>query len=136
MRVWQRAGTFDGTRSFMPWLFGIAHNYCIDELRRRRTWPRPVYEDDEHPILSAIPDDMDVSTTALHAEQRRIVAHALGQLPVERRQAIKLAYFGGLTQGEIADRVHSPVGTIKTRLRTGLRRLRQILRDEGLIEES
>ncbi len=136
LRVWQRAGTFDDTRSFIPWLLGIAHNYCIDELRRRRARPQPVYEDDEHPILSGIPDETNVSATVLHAEQRRIVAHALGQLPVEQCQAIKLAYFGGLTQGEIADRIDSPVGTIKTRLRTGLRRLRQILRDEGLIEES
>ena len=135
-RVWQRAGTFDGARSFAPWLFGIAHNYCIDELRRRRARPRALYEDDEHAILSAIPDDTDVGATALRGEQRRIVMHALGQLPVEQRQAIKLAYFGGLTQGEIADQVGSPIGTIKTRLRTGLRRLRQILRDEGLIEES
>ena len=136
LRVWQRAGTFDGKRPFMPWLLGITHNYCIDELRRRRARPRPVYEDDEHPILSAIPDDTNVGVTALLGEQRRIVADALAQLPVEQRQAIKLAYFGGLTQRQIADRLGRPVGTIKTRLRIGLQRLRQILRDEELIEES
>ncbi len=136
LRVWQRAGTFDGRRSFAPWLFGIAHDYCIDEIRRRRVRPQPVYEDAEGWLLRAIPDENDFVTTSLLVEQGRIVARALGQLPAEQRQAISLAYFEGLTRGEIADRLGSPVGTIKTRLRVGLQKLRQILRNEALIEDA
>ena len=136
LRVWRHAGTFDVTRSFVSWLYRIAHNYCIDELRRQRVRPRTVYEDDAAPILAAISDDTDVGALALHAERSRIVAEALQQLPVEQHQAIKLAYFGGLTLGEIAGRTGSPVGTIKTRMRIGLQKLRQILRDEELIESS
>lgn len=133
-RIWQRAQSFDPNRSFAPWLFGIAHNYSIDELRRRRVRPQPVYEDDEHPILSAIPDDTDVGATALLGEQRRIVLDALQELPNEQRQALELAYFGGLTQQEIADRLGNPLGTVKTRMRLGLQKLRTILQRQGFAE--
>ncbi|MBV9791399.1 MAG: sigma-70 family RNA polymerase sigma factor [Chloroflexi bacterium] len=133
-RVWQRAASFDRSRTFAPWLFGIAHNYCIDELRRRRARPQPVYEDDDHPVLSSIADTTDVSERALQGEQQRIVADALQQLPNEQRQAIELAYFGGLTQQEIATRLGNPLGTIKTRMRLGLQKLRGILQDQGLVD--
>ncbi len=133
-RVWQRAASFDRSRTFTPWLFGIAHNYCIDELRRRRARPQPVYEDDDHPVLSGIADTADVSEAALQGEQQRIVADALRQLPDEQRQAIELAYFGGLTQQEIATRLGNPLGTIKTRMRLGLQKLRAILQNQGLVE--
>ncbi len=134
-RVWQRAKSFDRNRSFAPWLFGIAHNYCIDELRRRRARPQSVYEDDEHPILSGIADSTDVSEAALESEQRRIVQSALQQLPVEQRQALELAYFGGLTQQEIAARLGNPLGTIKTRMRLGLQKLRGILQGQYVPEQ-
>lgn len=133
-RVWQRAKSFERGRSFAPWLFGITHNYCIDELRRRRARPQPVYEDDEHPVLSSIADSADVADAALDSEQRRIVIGALQQLPVEQRQALELAYFGGLTQQEIAARLGNPLGTIKTRMRLGLQKLRTILQGQYAAE--
>ena len=134
-RVWQRAQSFDPNRSFAPWLFGIAHNYSIDELRRRRVRPQSVYEDDEHPILSSIPDDTDVGEAALMGEQRRLVINALRELPTEQRQALELAYFGGLTQQEVAERLGSPLGTVKTRMRLGLQKMRTILQRQGLVEQ-
>lgn len=133
-RIWQRAKSFDRSRPFAPWLFGIAHNYCIDELRRRRARPQPVYEDDDHPVLSSIADDADVSEAALQSEQRRVVVNALRELPAEQRQALELAYFGGLTQQEIATRLGNPLGTIKTRMRLGLQKLRTILQGQQLVD--
>ncbi len=133
-RVWQRAKSFEAGRKFAPWLFGIAHNYCIDELRRRRARPQPVYEDDEHPVLSSIAEPSDVADAALESEQRRIVIGALQQLPAEQRQALELAYFGGLTQQEIAARLGNPLGTIKTRMRLGLQKLRGILQGQYAAE--
>lgn len=133
-RVWQRAKSFDRSRAFAPWLFGIAHNYCIDELRRRRARPQPVYEDDDHPVLSSIADDADVSAAALQSEQRRVVLNALRELPTEQRQALELAYFGGLTQQEIATRLGNPLGTIKTRMRLGLQKLRSLLQGQQIVE--
>lgn len=134
-RVWRRLGSFDRSRAFAPWLFGIAHNYCIDELRRRKVRPRLVYEDDDHPILSDIPDDTDIGETAILAEQRQVVRSALEQLPEEQRQALLLAYFGGLTQQEIAAQLGNPLGTVKTRMRLGLQKLRALLQGQTLVEE-
>ena len=134
-RVWRRLASFDRSRAFAPWLFGIAHNYCIDELRRRKVRPQPVYEDDVHPILSDIPDDVDVGEAAALADQRRILREALDQLPEEQRQALLLAYYGGLTQQEIAARLGNPLGTVKTRMRLGLQKLRALLQGQTLVEE-
>ena len=134
-RVWRRLGSFDRSRAFAPWLFGIAHNYCIDELRRRKVRPQSVYEDDDNPILSDIPDEADVGEAALLAEQGRIVRSALEQLPEEQRQTLLLAYFGGLTQQEIAVKLGNPLGTVKTRMRLGLQKLRAVLQGQTLVEE-
>jgi len=134
-RIWQRSGSFDSSRAFAPWLFGIAHNYCIDELRRRRVRPQQVYEDDDHPILSEIPDAADVGETAVLSDQRRLVREALDQLPEEQRQALLLAYFGGLTQQEIAAKLGNPLGTVKTRMRLGLQKLRSLLQGQMLVDE-
>ncbi len=134
-RVWRRLGSFDRSRAFAPWLFGIAHNYCIDELRRRKVRPQSVYEDDENPILSEIADEADVGESALLAEQGRLVRSALDQLPEEQRQTLLLAYFGGLTQQEIAAKLGNPLGTVKTRMRLGLQKLRAVLQGQTLVEE-
>lgn len=134
-RVWRRLGSFDRSRAFAPWLFGIAHNYCIDELRRRKVRPQQVYEDDDHPILSDIPDDTDIGETAILTEQRQVIRSALEQLPEEQRQALLLAYFGGLTQQEIAAQLGNPLGTVKTRMRLGLQKLRALLHGQTLVEE-
>lgn len=134
-RVWRRLGSFDRSRAFAPWLFGIAHNYCIDELRRRKVRPQSVYENDDNTVLSDIPDDMDVAESAVLAEQGRLVRSALEQLPEEQRQTLLLAYFGGLTQQEIAVRLGNPLGTVKTRMRLGLQKLRALLQGQTLVEE-
>ena len=134
-RVWQRAASFDRSRAFAPWLFGIAHNYCVDELRRRKVRPQQVYEDGDQLILSDIPDEADVGETAILADERRGIRDALNQLPVEQREALLLAYFGGLTQQEIAARLGNPLGTVKTRVRLGLRKLRALLQGQTVVEE-
>jgi RNA polymerase sigma-70 factor (ECF subfamily) len=94
-----------------------------------------VYEDDEHPVLSSIPDESDVGDTAIQAEQQRTVRAAIDQLPDEQRQALLLAYYGGLTQQEIAARLGNPLGTVKTRMRLGLQKLRALLEGQSLAEE-
>jgi RNA polymerase sigma-70 factor (ECF subfamily) len=133
LRVWRRAGTFSAGRAVAPWLFGIAHNIAVDDLRRQRARPQPVYEDPERPILTTIADDGPaVEEEAWHAEQRRAIFRALDQLPPDQRQVLELAYYGGLTQREIADRTGSPLGTIKTRARLGLLKLRDLLIGQGI----
>lgn len=133
-RVWRRSGSFERERGRVAqWLFGVAHNLCIDELRRMRARPISVYEDVEHPLIQQLPDErIDVVGAAWRSEQRRVIVDALGQLPVAQRQAVELAYFGGLSHQEIAVRLNRPLGTIKTRVRLGLHKLRVVLTSSGL----
>ena len=133
-RVWRRGSTFQAGRGpATGWIFGIAHNLSIDELRRQRARPNQVYETEDAPVLREMVDEgMDVAGAAVESERRRLIERALGQISAEQRQAIELAYFGGLSQSEIAERLQSPIGTVKTRIRLGLRRLREVLQAQDL----
>lgn len=133
-RVWRRSSSFERERGRVAqWLFGIAHNLCIDELRRSRSRPVSVYEDVEHPLIQQLPDQrIDVAGAALHGEQRRVLVGALSQLPAAQRQAIEMAYFGGMSHQEIATKLQRPLGTIKTRVRLGLYKLKTVLTAQGL----
>lgn len=136
-RIWRRSATFEGRRgSVASWILGIAHNLSVDELRRQRARPSLVRDTPGEPILSAIVDaSADVDDLALLNERRRQILKALEQIPADQRLAIELAYFGGLSQSEIAERLQSPIGTIKTRIRNGLRRLREVLLSQHLAVE-
>lgn len=133
-RVWRRSGSFERDRGRVAqWLFGIAHNLCIDELRRSRSRPISVYEDVDHPLIQQLPDQhIDVAGAAWHGEQRRAIASALAELPEAQRQAIEMAYFGGMSHQEIALRLDRPLGTIKTRVRLGLHKLKSVLTARGM----
>lgn len=133
-RVWRRSSTFQvGHGQFASWLFGITHNLCIDELRRRKSRPMPIYNDAGTQTLYEVPDaqqDIDVLTWQL--EKRRLILDALRNLPPDQREAIELAYFGGLSQREIAEQLNDPLGTVKTRIRLGLQKLKQLLHNQGI----
>ncbi len=122
--VWQSAATFTPGHSFAAWLTGIARHRAIDATRSRRFRARAREEalDDQRPSIAAA----DETTDALAL--RDVICRALGELPLRERQAIELAYYGGLTGSEIAARLGEPVGTVKSRLRTGLIKLRDLLR--------
>lgn len=136
-RVWRRSTTFQpGRGQVSAWITGIAHNLAIDELRRQRARPSPVYEDDDRPVLRELEDTRsDVAGAALDGEMRRLLGTALERIPAEQREVIELAYFGGLSQSEIAERLQNPVGTVKTRARLALQKLRDILSAQGLRPE-
>ncbi|MEO7910730.1 MAG: sigma-70 family RNA polymerase sigma factor [Roseiflexaceae bacterium] len=133
-RVWRRSASFTNERGRVTqWLFGIAHNLCIDELRRMRARPAPIYEDVEHPVIQQLIDEQtDVPAMVWTTEQRRVIIEAMSELPEAQRQAIALAYFGGLSHQEIATKLNRPLGTIKTRVRLGLHKLGNLLVARGL----
>ncbi|HET7035138.1 MAG TPA: sigma-70 family RNA polymerase sigma factor [Thermomicrobiaceae bacterium] len=133
MRVWQRADSFDAERgSLRAWLLSIVHHRAIDQVRKRGIHPEDEALDPIAPRLGVSDVWGDVLAT-LEAEQ---VRRAVAELPGEQRQAIELAYFGGLTHSEIAQQTGIPLGTIKSRLRLGLRRLQQLLvADTGQAEK-
>lgn len=132
VKVWKRCREYDARRGkFSSWLTGIAHNHAIDELRRRRV--RPSASEGEDDAMDAVLDDgpapLDLAMQSL--EHRRIV-EALKQIPDEQRHAIEMAYFEGLTQQEIAERLGDPLGTVKTRMRLGMQKLKTLLGEPGM----
>lgn len=129
LRVWRRPSAYDpGRGRFISWLMSVTRNRAIDEQRRRSRRMRSE-ESDERPAHEMPSGDRldDPQAAALYGEERRAVREALTRLPPEQRYAIELAYFGGLTQVEIAERTGDPLGTVKTRIRLGMRKLRDSL---------
>lgn len=128
-RVWKRASTFELQRGqFGAWLFGIVHNLAIDEMRRRRVRPNTVSTDAEDDSMLELPDhEVDVAESAFQRVTGEQVRVALRELPDAQRSVIELAYFEGLTHQEIASRLDEPIGTIHTRARLALQKLRETL---------
>ncbi len=126
LRVWQRAADFDEQRGrVFTWLVTIARSRAIDRLRSLNSRER-VAEEASRANVSSMTTNALADTLA--SEQREMVALALAEIPEEQRRMLLLAYFEGLTQSEIASRTGEPLGTVKTRTRAGLARLRVILR--------
>ncbi len=141
LRAWQRAGLFEGSRGRVPsWLLGIAHNLAIDELRRRRRRPQAVTPRERERAereLAGLPDPGPaVAEEAWSRLRRAQIEAALGRLPPAQRRIIELAYFEGYSQSEIAARLGEPLGTVKTRMRLGMRKLRDLLEAQGLAVET
>ena len=129
--VWRNASRYDRARSSArTWLLSITHHRAIDTIRRRRP-AGPLPEADEvHESLVA----PDVWPEIARAADAAAVRTAVDALPEAQREAIELAYFGGLTQTEIAERANIPLGTVKSRVRLGLAALRRAL-EEPVLEE-
>lgn len=123
--VWRNAARYvEGRGSVKTWLLSIVHHRAIDAIRRRR--PTSELPDVELPPPAGLmaPDVWAEVSAGLDAET---VQSALAGLSAVQREAIELAYFGGLTQQEIADRTATPLGTVKSRMRLGLLAMRRSL---------
>ena len=131
-QAWRQAERFEVERgSVQTWLLTIARSRALDRLRARRRLR-------EDPLVDATAGEADTSAPtpaapsdpladAEHAERSRIVRAALADLPAEQREALELGYFSGLSQSEIAQQTGQPLGTIKTRMRLALQKLRERL---------
>ena len=129
VRAWQQGGSFQAARgSLITWLLSITHNLSIDEVRRRKRRPQKADAEEPETILASLPDEgSDVEEEVWLSSLRVSIQDALQQLPAAQREAIELAYFQGLTQREIAEVLGEPLGTIKTRMRLGMLKLREQL---------
>jgi RNA polymerase sigma-70 factor, ECF subfamily len=132
LRIWRKPESYVSQRGrFVTWLTSVTRNRAVDEVRsrgRRFRYETASPEEQEREVPA--PDTNDPALTAELADQRRLILAALAQIPAEQRQIIELAYFGGLTQQEIADRLSQPLGTVKTRIRLGMQKLRVALTPE------
>ena len=132
LRLWRKPDSYVAQRGrFSTWLTSVARNRAVDEIRSRNRRYRhetasPEQQEREFPDA----EEKDPALTAELADQRRLILAALAGLPLEQRQAIELAYFRGLTQQEIATTLGQPLGTVKTRVRLGMQKLRAALTPE------
>lgn len=136
-RVWRSAASYRAERgSFQSWLFRIARNLAIDVYRRRQVRPVAVTEVDDG--TSHIDKVADPNADVLEQSQALLrhgqVRKALNVLPPDQRRVLELAYFHGMTRQEIAKAIGEPLGTIHTRARLGLQKLREELRSQDLEE--
>lgn len=140
VRLWRSAASFEPARGRVStWLLRIAHNLALNEIRRRQS--RPVIAPDvewetESASLADSSTEGDPALSAWMRERAETVRHALAQLPTPQRQAIELAYYGGLSQAEVAAALGDPLGTVKSRIRVGMQRLRELLVAAGVDEVS
>jgi RNA polymerase sigma factor (sigma-70 family) len=127
MTVWRSAGSFLAERAkASTWILTLVHRRAVDLVRREERRRGEPLEDADQGSGEATDEQADLRA------RRRVVQAALRQLPDDQREALELAYYGGFTQLELAERLGQPLGTIKSRMFTGLRRLRDLLADSGL----
>lgn len=127
MQVWQSAASFNQERgSVEAWLLTLARSRSLDERRRLASARRPAISEGDSPA-GEIAADMTPYSGAARKETETEVRHALDRVSAEEREVLDFAYFEGLTHRQIADRMHTPVGTVKSRIRSGVGKLRRIL---------
>ena len=125
VQIWRQAQSYSAERgSPEAWIVNIARSRAIDKIRSIRRMEKSL-------VLTGDPASAEssdnVETSAVESESKLAMNSALANLPESQRRVLELAYFDGLTQSEIAGRLAEPLGTIKTRMRAGIHRLREIL---------
>ena len=137
VRVWERASLFEQSRgSVAAWVMGITRNSCIDQLRRMQARPvaaEPNGASDALPFEESLASEgSDVPGLAARNERARLVRRAVAELTPDQQRVIDLSYFKGYTRREIARQLNWPEGTVHTRARLALQKLRQRLDELGL----
>ncbi len=137
LSFWQRPDGYDASRGpFAGWLFRVARNRAIDLFRRRREQPfasAPQNEqgDQVDPATFLIDPDPDPADQAVSTLQRESVRAGMAQLSADHRRLLELAYFHGMTQSEIAHQLERPLGTVKTQIRSAMRKLAEIMAESS-----
>lgn len=132
LNIWLKAGSFNSERGQPKgWIMSVAHHKIVDVIRSRR---RTIVNTDpaDYETLDLLP--ASGASTEAQVEQtleRERIMRALATIPESQRQVIMLAYFEGFSQSEIAERLDQPLGTIKTRVRLAMQKLRTVLENDG-----
>jgi RNA polymerase sigma-70 factor (ECF subfamily) len=129
VQVWQKAHLYEPSKGKpLTWITTMARNRAIDRIRakQRRSKLNDDFEQETRPLQPEF--DEDTSDLVTSHENDKVVQSAVLELTADQREAIQLAYFGGLTQSEIADKLNEPLGTVKARIRRGVQRLEQVVK--------
>jgi RNA polymerase sigma-70 factor (ECF subfamily) len=134
-QAWRQANRYEASRgSVQTWLLTIARSRALDRVRALKRLREEPLEGEGGEMVVQLASEGDPSMNAESAERRAIVLAALSELPAEQREALELGYYSGLSQSEIAERTGQPLGTIKTRMRLAMQKLKarlQVLREEA-----
>ena len=134
MKLWRQPESYDPDRgSLGAWLLSVAHHRAIDVLRRQRTRGEQQLPDGVYEIAETSDGALDPAEMAGQRELASALRRALGQIPEPQRQAIEMAFFQGKTHVEISAELGEPLGTAKTRIRLGMRKLRALLEADGIL---
>lgn len=131
-RVWDRCETFDPTKgNAKAWLFRIARNLALDNVRRQKIRPQAAASENAELMMAQTPDsDADVAESAWLQLRREQLQDAIGQLPTEQQEVLEMAYFNGFTRREISNKTGLALGTVHTRARLALQKMREVLKVE------
>lgn len=131
LRIWRRPDHYVSQRGrFATWLLSVARNGAVDHVRTRGRRRRHETAGEELERELPAREGQDPALMAQLADERQKVRRALASLPLEQRRVIEMAYYGGYTQQEIAAMLSQPLGTVKTRIRLGMQKLRATLAPE------
>ena len=137
LKLWRQPDSFNPARgSLGSWLLSVAHNRAIDQVRRRHVreeLPLPELRDSEEIVADGLADPADLAGLS---EEAAAIRRALAKIPALQRQAIEMAFFQGKTHIEISAELDEPLGTAKTRIRLGMRKLRALLEAEGVVTQA
>jgi len=132
-RVWSKTDSYRADRgTLLSWIFGIAHNLCIDLIRQQKVNPMNL---EEAPIVNIADHGMNEAASIRDAVEREQLQSAMDDLPSDQREVIEMAFFKGLTRQEIAKVTGVPLGTVHTRARLGLQKLRTSLQARGFDQD-
>ena len=136
-QVWKKAGDFQGTGAGAAWIYRIARNKGLDQLRRQKARPDTVDTDADVEVLEAVTSDAAAQESPVEAQvertwQQQQVWEGLQAIPEDQRTVLELAYFEGMSQSQISEHLSLPLGTIKTRVRLGVEKLERLLVAAGL----
>ncbi len=133
LRLWRQPTAYDAARGTLrSWLMSVAHHRSIDLLRRRKTRGEQSLADDWASNYIAANGIVDPAEVAGQQETATAIRRALARIPAEQQRAIEMAFFQGKTHAEISAELNEPLGTAKTRIRLGMRKLRILLEAEGI----
>jgi len=130
VQLWERASTYDATKgSVYTWIVTLARNRAIDQVRSKSFQQQNKISREVGPDMLYSPMESSPFDLVVAEERSRKMRDALSQIPPEQSQVIHIAYFGGCSQSEIAAQLNIPLGTVKTRMRQGMKKLHQLMTD-------
>ncbi len=131
LQVWEKATTFESTKgNVYAWMVTLARNRAIDRIRSKDFRKQRQEVEDTEIDMMHNPTEKNPLDSLVVGERAEIVKSALQQIPTEQREVIQIAYYGGYSQSEIAAKLNLPLGTVKTRMRQGMRKLQTLLREQ------